>query len=136
MQENTWPSPIGFRFTQGSAALRSRVAQVRHSLCNCYQVRRRRIVIIDLLLPYISAAMILSCGGCVSPVGLSGGGVRTYSLHLYAPFDNARDRGPGYLVGPLDHRFGSESRASGSDIAGSNLAPLPVMGREIDESAP
>jgi hypothetical protein len=92
MQEKGLPSPIGLRFTTGSAAVRSGVAQVRHFLWNCYRAPDLRIVTIFLLLLYISAVslVILSCGGCASPVGVSGGGVRIHNLHVYVPFDNAR----------------------------------------------
>jgi len=130
MQEKRLPSPIALRFTPGSATVRSGVAQVRHFLRDCYRSRRLRIVTSFLGLIYVSGVsfVILSCGGCASAVGLTGGGARIYYLHVYAPFDNARDWGPSYLVGPPEHRFGSEPGALGPYIAGSNSALLPSDG--------
>ena len=32
------------------------------------------------------------------------------ALNIYAPFDNSRDWGPSYLVGPPAHHFGDETR--------------------------
>jgi hypothetical protein len=127
MQEKTLPSPIALRFTPGSAAVRSGAVQVRNFLWSYYRARRLRIVTIFLLLIYASAVAlgILSCGGCASSHGFIGDGARIYNLRVYALFDNARDWGPSYLIGPADHRVGSELRAPGSAIAGRNPALFP-----------
>jgi hypothetical protein len=130
MQENRLPSPIALRLTPGSATVRSGVAQVRHFLWDCYRSQPLRIVTFSLVLIYVSAVslVILSCGGCASTVGFMVGGARIYNPHVYAPFDNARDWGPSYLVGPPDHRFGREPHAPTPYIAGSNSALLPSDG--------
>jgi hypothetical protein len=126
MQEKSLPSPIALRVTPGSATFRSIVAQARYFLWSCYQGRHLRIVTIFLLLIYVAAvsSVLLSCGGCASAVGFIDGGARIFNLHVYAPFDNARDWGPSYLVGPPDHRFESSPRAPAPYIVGSNSALL------------
>ena len=139
MQERTVPSPIALRFTPGFVTVRSGVAHVPHFVWGCYRSRHLRIVTTYLLLIYFAAASlaILSCGGCASAVGLIGGGARIFNLHVYAPFDNARDRGPSYLVGPVsppDHQFRSEPRVPGPYIAASNSALFPSDGPIISTS--
>jgi hypothetical protein len=113
MQEKRLPSPIALRFAPGSAAVRSSVARVCNIVRNYYRARRLRIVTIILLLIYAITVslLIMSCGGCASTGGLGGGGARISNFRVYAPFDNSRDWGPNYLVGPPDHRFGSEAPA-------------------------
>ncbi len=55
--------------------------------------------------------LALLCGGCAgSPVRYDGAVRVSQSLGIYDLFDNSRDWGPSYLVGPPAHHFGDETR--------------------------
>jgi hypothetical protein len=75
-------------------------------------------------LPAVRAALLLLLvapgGACV----LSGTGEHGYAVKFYEPFDNSRDWGPGYLVGPPRDRRPSEDDHGKSDSDHSvQLAP-------------
>jgi hypothetical protein len=51
------------------------------------------------------------CGGCAASLIRYDGGVRvSHDLGFYDLFDNSRDWGPSYLVGPPAHHLGDETR--------------------------
>ncbi len=55
--------------------------------------------------------LALCFSGCtVSPVRYDGGHRVSQNLGFYDLFDNSRDWGPSYLVGPPAHHFGDETR--------------------------
>jgi hypothetical protein len=66
---------------------------------------------IALLIVYASAiALLLLSGGCAIRPGYNDGVRRVYDVSVYAPFDNSRDWGPSYLIGPPGHHFGFGAR--------------------------
>ncbi len=55
--------------------------------------------------------LTLLCGGCAgSPVRFAGGVRVSQNLGIYDLFDNSRDWGPSYLIGPPGHHSGDETR--------------------------
>ncbi len=55
--------------------------------------------------------LFLFCGGCA--VTNTGGDYQLrlgQDLSIYQPYDNSRDWGPSYLVGPPHHHFGFGAR--------------------------
>ena len=75
---------------------------------------RRRFIYastIDLLIMYASAiALLVLSSGCAISAGYNDGVRRGYDLHVYKLFDNSRDWGPSYLVGPPGRHFGYGAR--------------------------
>jgi hypothetical protein len=82
--------------------------------------------LLSLIYAGAMSLLLLSCGGCASTPGFIGS-TRTHRFQVYAPFDNARDWGPSYLVGPPHHQFG-EPRTHAPDIVGGGPAVLPDNG--------
>ncbi len=55
--------------------------------------------------------LTLLFGGCAAtPIRYDGGLRVSQNLGFYDMFDNSRDWGPSYLVGPPGHHFGDETR--------------------------
>jgi len=61
-----------------------------------------------------AAGLPVLMGGCVFMSGDVQGTRLNDNVVVYAPFDNERDWGPGYLVDAPDHHFGDEIRISDS----------------------
>jgi hypothetical protein len=82
------------------------------------------------------ALLGFSLAGCVSTN--DGHGARlTDNLEIYAPFDNERDWGPSFLVGPPQHYLGEETRiddtravahGTAADPSAPPSAPAPPSG--------
>jgi hypothetical protein len=79
-----------------------------------------------------AAGLPVLMGGCVSMSGDAQGTRLNDNLVVYAPFDNERDWGPGYLVDAPDHHLGDEVRigdsrsnpqAAGTAVADPNKPP-------------
>jgi len=67
------------------------------------------------------ALLFASFGGCALKRGYDEPQLRIgNNLNLYEMFDNSRDWGPSYLVGPPDHHFGYGAR-----VDDSRSDPLP-----------
>ncbi len=83
------------------------------------------------------------CAACTVPVSRSEDGSREgYAITLYEPFDNSRDWGPSYLVGP-PLRPKLYSNDHGNRTADSVLHPAPgpvpapsIPTRSRDATAP
>jgi hypothetical protein len=75
----------------------------------------------------------LGCGGCALQSSHIDGG-HGYGVHLYSFFDNSRDEGPNYLVGPSD-RLGSWAATSNSVETTSALFSRAVTSK-LDPLAP
>lgn len=91
-----------------------------------------------------SLAALVMCAACTVPVSRSADGDRTegYAITLYEPFDNSRDWGPGYLVGP-PLRAKLYPNDHGNRTADSVLHPAPgpapapsIPTRTQDSAAP
>ena len=66
---------------------------------------------IALLIVYASAiALLLLSSGCAFRPVPNDGFRRAYNVNVYPPFDNSRDWGPSYLIGPPGHHFGFGAR--------------------------
>jgi hypothetical protein len=61
-----------------------------------------------------AAGLPVLMSGCVSMSGDVQSTRLNDNLVVYAPFDNERDWGPGYLVDAPDHHFGDEVRIGDS----------------------
>ena len=61
-----------------------------------------------------AAALPMLMGGCVSTSGEGQGTRLNDNLVVYAPFDNERDWGPGYLVEAPYHHLGDGVRVNDS----------------------
>ena len=79
-----------------------------------------------------AAGLPVLMGGCASTSGDFQGTRLNDNLVVYAPFDNERDWGPGYLLDAPDHHFGDGDRigdsrsnplAAGTAIADPNKPP-------------
>jgi len=105
---------------------------------------RRRLIYastIGLLIMYASAiALLVLSSGCAITARINDDVRRGYDLHVYKLFDNSRDWGPSYLVGPPGRHFGYgarvddqrsttiDERVSPSDIEPPvPTRPLPVL---------
>jgi hypothetical protein len=65
------------------------------------QGRPVRLAAIALTVLYLTAvALLLSAGGCASTLPQLDAFENRYGVDLSMPFDNSRDEGPSYLVGP------------------------------------
>lgn len=75
---------------------------------------RRRLIhvsTIGLLIRYVSASALFALSsGCAISAGYNDGVRRNYDLHVYRVYDNSRDWGPSYLVGPPGRHFGYGAR--------------------------
>ena len=75
---------------------------------------RRRIIYastISLLIMYASAiALLVLSSGCAISARSNDDVRRGFDLHVYKLFDNSRDWGPSYLVGPPGRHFGYGAR--------------------------
>ena len=73
-----------------------------------------------------AAGLPVLMGGCASTSGEVQGTRLNDNLVVYAPFDNERDSGPGYLVDAPYHHFGDEVRIGDTrsipQIGGTALA--------------
>ena len=84
-----------------------------------------------------AAGLPVLMGGCASTSGEVQGTRLNDNLVVYAPFDNERDSGPGYLVDAPYHHFGDEARVNDSrsllPVADTALAdpsnPPPASGQ-------
>jgi hypothetical protein len=66
---------------------------------------------IGLLIMNASAiALLVLSGGCAISARSNNDDRRGYDLHVYKLFDNSRDWGPSYLVGPPGRHFGYGAR--------------------------
>ena len=90
-----------------------------------YQRRLAYVGTILLFITYTGAIglLVLSCSGCAIGDRFNDGVGRDYHLHIYEPFDNARDWGPNYLVGLSGRYFANEARA---DVGRSTLIDKTV----------
>jgi hypothetical protein len=77
------------------------------------------------------AVLSASFAGCVSTAGDGDGARLSDNLKISAPFDNERDWGPSYLVGPPTHDMGDQNRIDdtrafrrATDAADPNGPPL------------
>ena len=67
-----------------------------------------------------SAAMFLLITGCASMRGDGEDSSSAPRFHLYSTFDNSRDTGPGYLVGPPGQQMTYGGRLDGGRRNSSN----------------
>jgi hypothetical protein len=81
-----------------------------------FKVRGAPVTIVAMTVVYLlAAALLLSASGCASNRARLDSAESRYGIHLSMPFDNARDEGPTYLVGPLAHRGGRGTKSSSVD---------------------
>jgi hypothetical protein len=119
-QRRTRLSGLALSFVPGIEVPRLHLEHIQSSQRGCCRAKSVRIAMMFHLLIYASAAslLILSSAGCATQSGYDHDSDRRSHFHLYKPFDNSRDWGPGYLVGPPGQYFG---RASGIDDRRSTL---------------
>jgi hypothetical protein len=73
------------------------------------------------------ALLSVSFGGCVSTAGGDGQGARVSdNFEVYAPFDNERDWGPSYLIGPPAHNTADEETLRAADPTKPPLSAQPT----------
>lgn len=70
-------------------------------------------------------ALLALSSGCVISTGYTEGDRRGYDLHVYKLFDNSRDWGPSYLVGPPGRHFGYGARVDDRRSTTIDEAPPP-----------
>lgn len=73
-----------------------------------------------------AAVLPLLMAGCVSLSGGEQGAQLADNFQVYAPFDNERDWGPGYLVGAPAHHLGDESRVDDTRSVPQNSGASPA----------
>ena len=78
-------------------------------------------------------ALLVLSSGCVIGTGYTEGDRRGYDLHVYKLFDNSRDWGPSYLVGPPGRHFGYGARV---DDRRSTTIDEPAPPADFDPPAP
>jgi hypothetical protein len=93
-----------------------------------------------------SALLAASFGGCVSTAGDGHGARLSDNLEIYAPFDNERDWGPSFLVGPPAHDLGGDQtriddtraipRATELGAADPSTPPLTEQPSQISPPLP
>ena len=89
---------------------------------------------IGLLIVYAGAiALLVLSSGCAITARLNDDVRRDYELHVYRLFDNSRDWGPSYLVGPPGHHFGYGTRV---DDRRSTTIDEPASPPEFDTPVP
>jgi len=69
--------------------------------------------------------LTLFFGGCAASPAYDGSTRMGPGFSVYQLYDNSRDWGPGYLVGPPDHHFGDEARIDDSRSAHINKPSTP-----------
>jgi hypothetical protein len=78
-----------------------------------------------------AAGLLMGLGACVStPRGAQSARVSN-NFEVYAPFDNQRDWGPSYLVGPPSRHLGDQTR-----IDDTRAVPHAVETAPADPDAP
>ena len=82
------------------------------------RIHYQRLMYAGTIAPLIVSAsaipLLLLSSGCAIGPGYNDGVRRVYNVNVYAPFDNSRDWGPSYLVGPPGHHFGYGARVDDS----------------------
>jgi hypothetical protein len=78
-----------------------------------------------------AATLAFGLGGCAT-IGDGHGARLTDNLEVYAPFNNERAAGPGYLVGPPQQNLRDETQAD--DTRG--IPRIGSYGNAADPSAP
>jgi len=133
IQRRTARSGLALSFVPGIDAARFRLAHIQISLRDCCRARSVRIAMMFHLLIYASAGslLILSSAGCATQSGYDHDSDLRSHFHLYRPFDNSRDWGPGYLVGPPGQYSG---RASGIDDRRATLPDKSIQESQSDPS--
>lgn len=89
--------------------------------------------------PLAVAALMALCAACTVPMSRSEDGSRGegYAITLYEPFDNSRDWGPGYLVGPpLRPKLYSNDHGNRTADSVLHPAPGPVPAPSIPTRSP
>jgi hypothetical protein len=77
-----------------------------------------------------AATLAFGLGGCAT-TGDGHGARLNDHVQVYAPFDNERDSGPGYLVGPPQ-----QSLRDGTRVDDTRAIPPAGSGNAADPSAP
>jgi hypothetical protein len=73
-------------------------------------------------------------GLLIAPFG--GGCAVSPGLNPYPMFDNSRDWGPSYLIGPPGHHFGYGTRVDDSRAVSSDLSMPPSQSLPADSTLP
>ncbi len=80
--------------------------------------------------------LALSFCGCATMGPADGHLHLANHLNIYEPYDNSRDWGPGYLVGPPGHHFGYGSRIDDTRTIEPPAPDPPTPANPPDTAAP